>query len=478
VVNPILGSPVGPVFSKIAAFAGMGTKAVLDMGGSVLNTAAQLSVLTANISNAGGIVKLFRSTLGLLGAQFQGVIGFAKSFIFRLFGIGGASTAAAAGTGTMGVASAASAGGIGVATGATTAFGASLWATLWPILAVVGAIALIAGGVYLLVKNWSSVSTFFGKLWKGVTNVFFNAWNGIKGFFGSIWNGITGIFKKGKLVILTILFPFIGIPMLIVKNWGGIKSFFGNMWNNITGIFNKGKLVILTILFPFIGFPMLIIKNWGGIKSFFSNLWNGIVSGFTGAWQGITGFFSNLWDGVKSKITGFINWVKGPIDFIGGIIGGIGDFFGGLFGNAKDSGKGLNTAFADGMKQNAAIPGQTFGNSLQAIDAQLPHSNAKEGPLSRLTESGKAFLNTFSGGMEGSPIKDRVKEMFANLFPEKKNESGFVLDNLLVPVASGAGGGSKSYNIKIDKLVVQSDDIQSVMDFIHILMDAVKRPEG
>ncbi|MBN2536377.1 MAG: phage tail tape measure protein [Spirochaetales bacterium] len=430
VVAPIMNSDVGPVFSKIAAFAGMGAKAILDMGGSVLNTAAQLSVLTANISNAGGIVKLFKSTLGLLSAPFKGLAGLCKTFVFRLLGIGGASATAAAGTGAMGTASAASAGGIGVATGATTAFGASLWATLWPILAVVGAIALIAGGVYLLIKNWKSVSSFFGNLWNGVTRIFTSAWN-------------------------------------------GIKKFFSNLWNGIVGIFNKAKEGILTVIFPFIGFPLLIIKNWNSISSFFGNLWKGIVSGFTSAWNGITNFFTNLWEGIKSIFTGFIDWLKGPIDAIGDIIGGIGDFFGGIFGKAKDSGSGLNDAFANGIKQNTSVPGQTFGKSLQAIDSQLPHSDAKEGPLSRLTESGKAFLDTFTGGMDIDSLKETIKRMFSHLFPDNK-EHGLVLQGVNIP----AGEKNNTHVIHIEKLYVQADDIQSVMDFIKVLMDAAKRPEN
>jgi TP901 family phage tail tape measure protein len=55
VAAPIMGSPVGPAISKMTALFGMAAKTALDMGSGALNTAAQLSVLTANIQNAGGI---------------------------------------------------------------------------------------------------------------------------------------------------------------------------------------------------------------------------------------------------------------------------------------------------------------------------------------------------------------------------------------------------------------------------------------
>jgi hypothetical protein len=156
---------------------------LLSSGSAALNTASQFSVLAANISNAGGYAKFLHGALDVLGAPFKALGGMVVKFITNLFGMGASSAVASAGTGAFGVASAGAAGGIGVATAATGTFAASMWAAAWPVLAVVGAIALVAGGAYLLIKNWDSIADFFVGLWGKITGIFSSAWNGIKNLF-------------------------------------------------------------------------------------------------------------------------------------------------------------------------------------------------------------------------------------------------------------------------------------------------------
>ncbi len=119
---------------------------------------------------------------------------------------------------------------------------------------------------------------------------------------------------------------------LIYQNWGAITNFFSGVWNSVKQIFSEGcnavmsviqsvdsifaNNPILTFIFPFIGIPRLIIANWSSISEFFSGLWNGIVSGASELWSGITGIFSSvstwfagLWAGVQSNAA----WAWGVI---------------------------------------------------------------------------------------------------------------------------------------------------------------------
>ncbi|EMO66251.1 hypothetical protein LEP1GSC132_0934 [Leptospira kirschneri str. 200803703] len=66
----------------------------------------------------------------------------------------------------------------------------------------------------------------------------------------------------------------------------------------------------------------------------------------------------------------------------------------------KDSGKSLFTAFSEGILDSITDLKSTIHNVMQIIDRYLPHSNALEGPLSRLTDSGSAFIDTFILGMK------------------------------------------------------------------------------
>jgi TP901 family phage tail tape measure protein len=414
VVSPIANSPIGPVFTNIAAGAGLAAKGVLDMGSGVLNTAAQFSVLAVNLQNAGGFVKLFQGSMQLLGAPFKAVGTMIGGFIANLFGIGASSGVAAAGTGTLGVAGAGAAGGIGAAAGATGAFAASLWAAAWPILAVVAGVALVAGGVYLLVKNWTAVSGFFVGLWQKITGVFSAAWSGIK-------NTIMG-----------------------ASDW---------------------ILGAVALFFPFIGIPALIIKHWEGIKEFFGNLWTGMTAGFTAAWTGISGFFGGLWEGVKSIFMGFVSWVGGIIEpviapfraigeTVSGIFGKIGGFFKGLAGDGAASGTQMNTAFAGGIQANAQAPAESFGQSLTGIDALMPHSDAQAGPLSQLSASGRALTETFASGMVSDPLADKAAQVFEAALPASLTTTTGIAAASLIPqtettsalpvpsLASGTGAGS------------------------------------
>jgi hypothetical protein len=110
----------------------------------------------------------------------------------------------------MGVASGASAAPIGAATIATGGLGIALNSVLWPILAVVATVALVAGGAYLLIKNWDSVSVFFINFWNGFMGIVAGAAN----WFTGIWGTITTPFAEA----------FIWIGTLFTSIWDGIKD--------------------------------------------------------------------------------------------------------------------------------------------------------------------------------------------------------------------------------------------------------------
>lgn len=395
IASPILSSPVGPAISKIAAIAGMGAKGILDMGSGALAAAAQMTTLAANISNAGGIAKLFTSSMGLMGSGLKilgtplrvagsGILGMGKSVIGALPAMGG--------------------------------WIASMWASAtatiaatWPILAIIAGVAALAAGVYLLVKNWSSVSDFFVGLWEKIKGAFFAAWDWIKNliFGASDW----------ILAAVAIFMPIIGVPALIIKHWDSIKTFFVNLWNN-----------------------------------------------------------------PKETIMGFIDWISGKVeaftapfkaigDVVGGVFSKIGGFFGGLFGGAEESGSQLNDAFAGGIQRNASAPQAAFGNSLQGVARQMPHSDAPEGPLSELTSSGRALTDTFASGMDENTLQEKASLVFSAALPQGEAAIGFPSSE------SSAGNGTSGQTVHIQNLYLQADDCQNLLDFVRMIMHSVHRPE-
>jgi hypothetical protein len=383
IVAPIVNSPVGPVFTNLAAVTGLAAKGVLDVGSGIINAAAQFSVLAVNVQNAGGFMHLFGSSLNFLGAPFKAAGTMIVGLVGNLFGIGGSS--AVAGTGALGVAGAGAAGGIGAAGVATGGFAAALWAAVWPVGVVVLAIGALVLGGYLLVKNWSAVSGFFINLWNKVTGTFSAAFNWIKNLLGGVPNSV--------LAVAAAFFPFIGIPLLVVKNWDAIPGFFTSLWSKITGAFSAAfngiknfftslpnwVIGLAAVFVPFISIPVIIVRNWGAIKNFFASLWSGIgagVSEFTGwlrgvwseftgwlsgawdgasasfsaAWGRLYGYFSGIWEKCKGPVLDFVEWLKpvtdvilAPFKGIGFVLGKIGGWFRGEESSlSEDINTGLN----------------------------------------------------------------------------------------------------------------------------------------
>lgn len=110
--------------------------------------------------------------------------------------------------------------------------GAAILAT--PVGWIMGAVALIAGGAYLLWRNWEQIADWFGGLWQDVQDAFNDGINAVLGFIGgidlagagerlvgSLWDGLAAAFEqmfgwfKGKLDSLVGLMP------------DGVRSFLG-----------------------------------------------------------------------------------------------------------------------------------------------------------------------------------------------------------------------------------------------------------
>jgi hypothetical protein len=260
---------------------------------------------------------------------------------------------------------------------------------------------------------------------------------------------------------------------------------------------------------PIMGIPALIIKHWDAIKTFFTDLWND----------------------PKTVIMGFIDWIGGKVEAftapfraigetVGGIFGKIGGFFKGLVGDSTASGAQMNTAFAGGIQQNAPAPAQAFSQSIGGIDTLMPHSDAKAGPLSRLSASGRALTETFAAGMDSDPLRDKAAQVFQGVLPPPSitgtsNVTGSPLvpptetaSALPVPLFTGiptpnleadlpgpglperndtaagntpvlreSGGTGLSQTVYIQNQYVQADDCEALFDIIRQMMHITQKPE-
>ena len=170
-------------------------------------------------------------------------------------------------------------------------------------IVVLAVMALVAVGT-LIIENWKSIKEFATKIWNDIAN-----------FFVGIWDDIKGIFTKYWADILAVLFPAVGIPILIAQHWQQIVDFFEGLWSDVTGIF----------------------RDWGSnITGFFSSLWNDVINIFQTFWTREVNGWKNIWNDVTGIFT---TWKD---DFIKGIAN-IWNDISGAFGKLYDGIKGFFT---------------------------------------------------------------------------------------------------------------------------------------
>lgn len=122
------------------------------------------------------------------------------------------------------------------ATVATTAFTAVLSFLTSPIGVVIAAVALLAVGVYNLVKHWDAVCAamqrvgdWFVALGDVIAEWALNAWNAVSAFFVGIGEGVAGAFS--------------GVVDGVSSVLGGVLGVVSGAWGAITSVFQSGSLL-------------------------------------------------------------------------------------------------------------------------------------------------------------------------------------------------------------------------------------------
>ena len=100
--------------------------------------------------------------------------------------------------------------------------------------------------------------------------------------------------------------------------------------------------------------------------------------------------------------------------------GGITGFFKGIFGKKeqdqfKAAGQAIPEAIADGIRQSKDLY-TAMEETFDGVSPLLPHSDAKKGPLSKLTAAGRAIIAAMAAGVTKSPeLADSLQKTFEDL---------------------------------------------------------------
>ncbi len=166
-------------------------------------------------------------------------------------------------------------------TAALPFLGMAFTAMLGPVGLIILAIAAVIAIGVLVYKNWDKIKAKAGQLGDGLRRTFTR----IKNFFVNIWGNIINIFKKHWGKILAIIFPAVGLPILIARNWGPITKVAGQIWDKVKSVFSKAWKTA---------------KEWG--INLVKGLWEGMKSLDNWIWDKVTKFAKNIWKSIRDGL--------------------------------------------------------------------------------------------------------------------------------------------------------------------------------
>lgn len=235
----------------------------------------------------------------------------------------------------------------------------------------------------------------------------------LPGLIASVWAFTAALLANPITWVVIGIVALIAALVLLWKNWDTVTSFIKGVFNAaINGVVNAFNWVhdkimnlspavtaLIAVFFPFIGIPMLIMQNFGTLKEFFGNLISGIRS-----------IFDSFIAGIKLLITN-------PGEFFAQAISHAQNVIFSKFEAFKESGQKLISTFTEGIKNVISAPYEAVKGGLDKLRKLLPFSDAKEGPLSQLTKSGRSVFQTMATGMnqEAPLLRDTSQVAFAGM---------------------------------------------------------------
>lgn len=219
------------------------------------------------------------------------------------------------------------------------------------------------------------------------------AWNLIQALIQTVLNLIEGIIR---------------VALAIIRGdwelaWTEVKTLVDNLLNDIRDL--------IVTAFEFIKAQVTLFVNT--VIQWFTNLYNRLVGGsiVPDMVNGIIRWFTQLWERVQEIVVRLVNRAIDLInDLKNRVLGIIGDLVGGMY----ERGAGMVAAFERGIMDRLQGLLDAARRLAQQIRDLLPGSDAKTGPLSDLTASGRALPDTLAAAISrGAPTAISAVESMA-----------------------------------------------------------------
>lgn len=359
--------------------------------------------------------------------------------------------------------------------------------TLGGFLAVAGTCIAVVGGVGIVfTKTAGLVKGFIGVI-RGLPDLFETIALYSMEAGDAIRNGFNRIRTAGSTAVTAVKNVTLRIAgMAKTAVVSGVTA----LKNMALGLVSMARQAVVTAV---TAMPGLIASVWSFTAALLANPITWVVIGIVALiaalillwqnWDSVTAFLQNAWDTACSKITAGLEWLKQGFQSIMDWIGEKIAWFG-------EAGRRLVTTFVDGIKSVAMAPINAVKGIFGKISNLFPHSDAKEGPLSTLTLSGKKTMTTFAEGVtlaEDAPANAITKGLegarvsLQQDAPKPVRLGGSTGEEADAGDGSGsAGRDGKVFIVK--KLVLQVDvkkikQLQDLLEIVGELEDKINSGE-
>lgn len=275
-----------------------------------------------------------------------------------------------------------------------------------PIGIVIGAIALLVGGIWLLCKNWDLVKKKVVEFWQKLDN---NPLGKVLKFIIKFGNPVGAMINA-----------FLFLKDVITQNWDTIKSFAMTLWDNLVGAFNYVKDVILGVcdvvdgifmpIWEAVSNGFNIVKDiilgvcdiLGGV---FLEIWNGAID----AWNFMKGTISDLcdtitnvflkaWDGIMKALDAVLHPIETAKNAFGKLIDKLK-----FWNNTKVEDKTIN------ITENTKKTTETVGGANKTGVATVIAKNPKSTTLGTTNINEVKTIGTIGEGNKLGTITTTVK---------------------------------------------------------------------
>ena len=145
------------------------------------------------------------------------------------------------------------------------------------------AIALIAGAVYLIYRNWEPIKGFFAGIWGAIKPAAMVAWNFLRFLFS--WSPLG----------------------LLVNNWGAITGWMGVLWDAVAGVVASALGLLKDVVASGLALIGGLLLQWAPVRLVMA------------AWGPVITFLKEVWKTISDIVGPILNAVGGAAKAVGGL---------------------------------------------------------------------------------------------------------------------------------------------------------------